>query len=228
MRKTLFVLAALMAAGCDQTPKKIDLARKEIGVQSDALVAKNKMPKDQAEFDELTKVAGCPTDPWGVPYVFTKTGMRQFKISSKGPDGKNETADDISADFEFPSGYGLENLQVKRPDGTIAVKSPNEQKTFWTVQKQAGSDQITEYWIGDAAANAKAPAKTAKVGVDDYARAVSLTRWTEDGRYLVYRDVDSASRPDVKSKETLGAFDTTTGKELDPKTLSTSLAWVDY
>jgi general secretion pathway protein G len=35
-------------------------------------------------------------DPWGQPYVYRKTGSREFEILSVGPDGTQGTEDDIS------------------------------------------------------------------------------------------------------------------------------------
>ena len=228
MRKVLLLAlgAAVIAAGCNDDAAKANTARQEIGVQTGVLMQKNVIPKDQAAFDDVTKVAGCPTDPWGHPYVYDRIAFRKIKVRSLGPDGKKDTPDDVIVDLEFPPGTGLADMTVTRPDGTAATKSPDGKHTFWTTQKEVGAQQVTDYWLGDGSANAKSPFKTDKVNVDDYRRGVTLVRWSEDGRYLTYKDSDSASRPDGQSKETTTTVDVTTGKEVAAP--PSTVAWIDY
>ena len=157
-------------------------ATQDNGVMAQALVNKNSIPHDQAEFDQITVIAGAPTDPWGAPYVYDRLSTRKVRISSKGPDGQVGTADDVVKEFEFASGMGLDNLEVKRPDGTVAIKSPNGKLAFWTTSRDVGNQQITDYWIGDATANAKSPIKTAKVGTDVHALLDFLRTSVPDGR----------------------------------------------
>lgn len=54
-------------------------------------------PEDQAAAEAAlgTRGLGWVTDPWGKPYVYRKTGPRTFEIFSAGPDGQENTADDV-------------------------------------------------------------------------------------------------------------------------------------
>src|SRR5579859_62838 len=149
IRRAVVPALLALAAGCSTDTAKSIQAKQEIGSLTGVLMQKNTIPKDQAEYEQLTAVVGAPNDPWGNPYVYERQGTRKIRISSKGPDGKLGTPDDVFADFEFPSGVGLDALQVKLPDGTLALKSPDGKKTFWTVQKDAGAEQVTQYFVGD-------------------------------------------------------------------------------
>src|SRR5690242_18002997 len=122
MRKALWMVpAALVAvAGCNDDASKAETARREIGVQTNVLMGKNVIPKDQTAFDDVTKIAGCPTDPWGHPYVYERLAFRKIRVSSMGPDGKKGTPDDVVVDLEFPPGTGLADMTVKLADGTEA------------------------------------------------------------------------------------------------------------
>ncbi|RDV38556.1 prepilin-type N-terminal cleavage/methylation domain-containing protein [Bradymonadaceae bacterium TMQ3] len=60
----------------------------------------NRLPN---ELNELTQGAAPLTkevsnDPWGNPYVYVKSGNRDFEIFSVGPDGSEGTEDDVRAE----------------------------------------------------------------------------------------------------------------------------------
>lgn len=42
-----------------------------------------------------TNSLSWPKDPWGKPYVYSKTGEGSYDLFSAGPDGRDGTADDI-------------------------------------------------------------------------------------------------------------------------------------
>lgn len=230
MRVRPVVIPALLAlaAGCSTDTAKSIQAGQEIGSLTGVLMSKNAIPKDQAEYESLTAVVGAPNDPWGNPYVYERLGTRKIRISSKGPDGKLGTPDDVSKEFEFPSGVGLESLTLKLADGSQALKSPDGKRAFWTVQKDVGADQVTQYFVGDGSGKAKAPVKTAKVVIDDYRRGVTLMKWSNDGRYLVWKDFDSSNRPDAQSRESTVAWDSVASKEIDQSKLDPKLEWTEY
>ena len=232
MRKTVLgavvVAVAAVSFGCNDEGKK-RLALQEIGVQAGVLMQKNVVPRDQAHFDEITLVAGTPEDPWGHPYVYERVSVRKVKLSSKGRDAQTGTPDDVTQEFELPSGSGLEGWSVKRPDGIVAIMSPERSRTFWVTQRNAGRDQITDYWIGDAGGNAEKPARTKSVSTDEFLRGVTLQKWSNDGHYLTFKETDSPSRPDLsETKQTFVTLDATTGKEVDASTLPAELEWTEY
>ncbi len=216
------LLQACMRSDSDKSVK----ALQEIGLLSGVLMQKNVVPKDQADFEEHTRVAGAANDPWGAPYQMERVAMRTIKIYSKGPDGKPGTPDDITQEFTFPTGAGLEGMKVTRDDGVEAIKSPDGSKTFWTTQKDVGANQITDYWIGDATAKAEKPVRSQTVNTDDFRRGVTLVKWSKDGRYLVVKDLDSSSRPDADSRSTLVTLDTTNGKVVESE--PANVEWMEY
>ena len=225
---SLAVLLALLVTGCSDEGKK-RMAMQEIGLQANVLMAKNDVPRDQAQFDQLTLVVGTPADPWGNPYVYERLSVRKIRISAKGRDAQLGTADDVAQDFELPSGSGLEGWSVTRPDGVLAIKSPEGSHTFWVTQRDAGTDQITDYWLGDAGGNAAKPVRTKTLDTEKSRRSVSLRKWSNDGRYLTFRETDSPTRPDGnETKETLVSLDTTTGQEIDASTLAADMVWTEY
>ena len=231
MRKTpLAVMAAALvaASGCNDAGKK-RLALQEIGLQAGALMQKNAVPRDQAQFDELTLVVGSPQDPWGNAYVYERLSVRKIRISAMGRDAKLGTPDDVAQEFELPSGSGLEGWSVKRPDGVLAIKSPEGSHTFWVTQRDAGTSQITDYWLGDAGGNAEKPVRTKTIDTEKIRRSVTLRKWTNDGRYLTFRESDSPTRPDGnETKETFVTLDTTNGEEIDASTLDAKMVWTEY
>lgn len=230
MRKiSLAVMAAaLVASGCSDEGKK-RLALQEIGLQASALMQKSTVPRDQAHFDEITLVVGSPEDPWGHPYVYERLSVRKIKISAIGRDAKLGTPDDVFQEFELPSGSGLEGWSVMRPDGVLAIKSPEGSRTFWVTQRDAGTNQITDYWLGDAGGNAEKPARTKTIDTEKIRRSVTLRKWSNDGRYLTFRESDSSTRPDGNdTKETFVTLDTTNGDEVDASTLDAELVWTEY
>ena len=229
MRKLLaLVPCVLLAAGCSDEGKK-RLALQEIGLQANVLMSKNQVPRDQAQFDEITIVTGTPADPWGRPYVYERLSVRKIKISSQGRDAKLGTPDDVASEFELPSGSGLEGWSVMRPDGVQAIKSPEGSHTFWVTQKDAGASQITDYWIGDGGGNAEKPVRTKTVNTEEVRRSVSLRKWSNDGRYVTFREYDSATRPDGNAaKETLVTLDATNGQEVDAASIPATVAWTEY
>ena len=221
-------MLATLAAGCGDEGKK-RLALQEIGLQANVLMAKNDVPRDQAQFDQLTLVVGAAQDPWGNAYVYERLSVRKIRISAMGRDAKLGTPDDVAQDFELPSGSGLEGWSVMRPDGVLAIKSPEGSRTFWVTQKDAGTEQITDYWLGDAGGNAAKPARTRTIDTEKVRRSVSLRKWSNDGRYLTFRETDSPTRPDGnETKETLVSLDATTGAEIDASTLAADMVWTEY
>ncbi len=227
IRPPLAVLV-LVAAGCN-TAGKSDLARKEIGLQASVLMSKGVVPGSQAHFDELTEVAGCPKDPWGAPYVYERLGIRQIRIASKGPDGQYRTQDDVSEDLTFPSGSGMEDYTVVRVDGIKAIRSPNGEKTFWTTERDVENEQLIDYWIGDAAGVSEKPFRSQTVNSNDWRRAVTLARWSRDGRYLAFREVDVARRPDLgENKDVTRTVEVATGTELDSGAVPANAEWMEY
>lgn len=230
MRKLALAIVpcVLLVAGCSDEGKK-RLALQEIGLQANVLMNKNEVPRDQAQFDEITIVTGTPQDPWGRPYVYERLSVRKIKISSQGRDAKLGTPDDVAGEFELPSGSGLEGWSVKRPDGVLAIKSPEGSRTFWVTQKDAGAEQITDYWVGDAGGNAAKPIRTKTLNTEESRRSVTLRKWSNDGQYLTFRDSDSPTRPDGHdTKATMVTIDAATGKEVDEASLPATLAWTEY
>jgi hypothetical protein len=230
MRKISLAIAVavLAGSGCSDEGKK-RLALQEIGLQANALMQKSEVPRDQAHFDQITLVVGSSEDPWGNGYVYERLSVRKIKISSKGRDAKLGTPDDVAQEFELPSGSGLEGWSVVRPDGVLAIKSPEGSRTFWVTQRDAGRDQITDYWLGDAGGNAEKPARTNTIDTEKIRRSVSLRKWSNDGRYLTFRESDSPTRPDGNdTKETLVTLDTTNGQEIDAATLPADMVWTEY
>lgn len=226
---SLALLAALAASGCTDDSAKITRARQEIGIQSGVLMNKTEVPKDQAAFDKMTAVAGCPEDPWGRPYAYERLGTRKIRISSKGRDGKLGTPDDVAEEFTFPTGSGLEEISVVREDGTRAIKSPDGKRTFWTTQKEVDGNQITEWWIGDEKAVAAKPVKSDTLS-DEWRRNVTLSRWTKDGRVLELRDTVMPSRPDGSAtKESRILMDVATAKVVGTDAApADASAWIEY
>ena len=229
MRKlTLAILLAGLASGCSDEGKK-RTALMEIGLQANVLMAKNDVPRDQAQFDQLTLVVGTPADPWGNPYVYERMSVRKIRISAKGRDAQLGTADDVAQDFELPSGSGLEGWSVTRPDGVLAIKSPDGNRTFWVTQKDAGTEQITDYWIGDAGGNAAKPVRTKTIDTEKIRRSVTIRKWSNDGHYVTFRETDSPTRPDGnETKETMVSLDATNGQEVVATTLAADLVWTEY
>src|SRR5687768_5536161 len=135
MRKLAILVLVAGAACAKGDADKARKALQEVGLLSGVLMQKGTVPKDQADFEQQTHVAGAAKDPWGNRYQMTRTGMRTIRIFSMGPDAKPETTDDIGGDFTFPTGAGLEGMKVTRADGVEAIKSPDGAKTFWTTQK---------------------------------------------------------------------------------------------
>ena len=230
MRKALMafpMMAALAASGCSDEGKK-RLAAQEIGLLATALMQKNAVPRDQQQFDELTLVVGAEKDPWGYPYAYERLAVRKIRISARAGDGKLGTPDDLSQEFELPSGAGLEGWSVMRPDGIQAIKSPEGSRTFWVTQKDAGTAQITDYWLGDAGGNAAKPVRSQTVDTEDIRRGVTLRKWSNDGRYLTFKETDSPIRADNDTKERMITLDATTGKEVDAASLPAEVAWTEY
>ncbi|HVO29158.1 MAG TPA: type II secretion system protein GspG [bacterium] len=222
------ILALAATAGCHDDSAKISRARQEIGIQAGVLMNSTTVPKDQADFDKLTAVAGCPEDPWGAPYAYERLAMRKIRISSKGKDGKLGTPDDVSEEFTFPTGSGAEEVTITRADGTKALKSPDGAHTFWTVQKIDGDDQTIEYWIGDAKADAAKPFKTEKLN-GDWRRSVTLAKWTKDGRFVQLHEVVMPSRPDGSdNKETDVVVDVAGAKLAEASAVPADASWIDY
>lgn len=219
--------AALTVSGCSDEGKK-RLATQEIGLLAMALMQRNVVPRDQQQFEEITLVVGSQNDPWGHPYAYERLAVRKIKISSTGRDGKLGTEDDIAQEFELPSGAGLEGWSVMRPDGIQAIKSPDGSRTFWTTQRDAGKEQITDYWIGDAGGNAEKPFRTKTVVIDEVRRGVTLRKWSSDGRYVTFKEMDSPIRMDGETRETMITVDATTGQEIDAASVSAELAWTEY
>lgn len=227
---SLAIVATLILAvsGCSDEGKK-RLALQEIGLQANVLMAKNDVPRDQAQFDQLTLVVGTPQDPWGHPYVYERLSVRKIRISAMGRDAQLGTADDVAQDFELPSGSGLEGWSVMRPDGVLAVKSPDGSRTFWVTQRDAGTEQITDYWIGDAGGNAAKPVRTKTLDTEKTRRSVTIRKWSNDGRYVTFRETDSPTRPDGnETKETLVSLDATNGQEIDASTVAADMVWTEY
>lgn len=225
---SLALSLSLGASGCSDEGKK-RLALQEIGLQAGVLMQRSAVPRDQTHFEELTLVVGAPKDPWGNPYAYERLSVRKIRISAKGRDGRLGTEDDVAQEFELPSGSGLEGWSVTRPDGVLAIKSPDSRRTFWVTQRDAGRDQVTDYWIGDAGGNAVKPVRTKSVRIDDFRRGVTLRRWSNDGRYLTFKENDSPSRPDLhETRETFVTLDATTGAEVDAASLPAELAWTEY
>lgn len=229
MRKALMAAAAaaLVLTGCSDEGKK-RLATQEIGLLATALMQKNTVPRDQAHFQELTLVVGSQNDPWGHPYAYERLAVRKIKISAPGRDGQTGTPDDVAQEFELPSGSGLEGWSVTRPDGIQAIKSPDGKHTFWTTQRDAGKEQITDYWIGDAGGNAAKPFRTKTLVIDEYRRGVTLRKWSSDGRYVTFKETDSPIRMDGETRETMVTVDATNGQEVDAASLPAELAWTEY
>ena len=219
---------ALLVSGCQSDTAKIEKARREIALQAETLMAKGEVPKDTARFRELTQVAGSAADPWGRTYLFERSSTRSFTIGSPGPDGVPGNGDDLREEFTFPSGSGLEDLKVVRADGVEAIKSPEGARTFWTTSRNLGSDQIVDYWIGDATANAEKPVRSETVDTDSFRRSVTLSRWSKDGKFLTFKDQDAGARPDSVSATTAVTIDASTGKVVDAATLPADLEWLDY
>lgn len=220
--------SALFLSGCQSDAAKFEKARREIALLAETLVGKNEVPKDTARFRELTQVAGSANDPWSRPYQFERSGTRSFTISSVGPDGLPGNGDDLREEFTFPSGTGLEDLKITRPDGVEAIKSPDGSRTFWTTTKNLGGDQIVDYWIGDATANAEKAVRSETVDTDSFRRSVTLSRWSKDGKYVTFKDQDAGARPDAVSTTTTVTIDAETGKVVDAAALPADLAWLDY
>ena len=60
-------------------------------------------PKLPEQLEDLTKgrnpvTKKVPDDPWGKPYVYRKSGSREYELFSAGPDGQEGTEDDIRMD----------------------------------------------------------------------------------------------------------------------------------
>lgn len=221
-------MAVLAGSGCSDEGKK-RLALQEIGLQASALMQKSEVPRDQAHFDQITLVVGAPQDPWGNPYVYERLSVRKIRISAKGRDAQLGTPDDVAQEFELPSGSGLEGWSVTRADGVLAIKSPDGSRTFWVTQRDAGHEQITDYWLGDAGGNAAKPARTKTIDTEKIRRSVTLRKWSNDARYLTFRESDSPTRPDGNdTKETLVTLDTTNGQEIDAATLPADMVWTEY
>ena len=226
MRRML-VIASLAAAACSKSDAdKSVKAMQEIGLLSSVLMQKSVVPKDQADFENITRVAGAANDPWGARYQMERTGIRTIRIYSMGPDGKPDTGDDVGQDFTFPTGAGLEGMKVTRDDGVEAIKSPDGGKTFWTTQRDVGAKQITDYWIGDAEGKAEKPIRSETVNTDDYRRGVTLVKWSADGKYLVVKDYDGSTRPDAESREKVVTLEATTGKVLESE--PANVEWTEY
>lgn len=223
------VAASLLAAGCQDENAKISRAHQEIGIQAGVLMKTTTVPKDQADFDKLTAVAACPADPWGNPYVYERQEIRKIRISSKGKDGKLGTPDDVFDGFTFPTGSGLESMTITRADGARAIKSPDGAHTFWTTQKMDGDNQITEYWLGDGKADATKPLKTDKLD-SDWRRAVTLTRWTKDGKFAQLHDTVMPTRPDGTSNRDADlVVDVANGKlVVGTSGVPADASWVEY
>ena len=220
--------AALLATtGCSDEGKR-RLATQEIGLLATALMQKNVVPRDQQQFEEITLVVGSQSDPWGHKYAYERLAVRKIKISSTGRDGKLGSEDDVSQEFELPSGSGLEGWSVTRADGIQAIKSPEGSRTFWTTQRDAGNQQITDYWIGDAGGNAAKPFRTKTLVIDEFRRGVTLRKWSNDGRYVTFKETDSPIRMDGETRETMVTVDATNGQEVDAASLPAELAWTEY
>lgn len=231
MRKLALVagVVALAAVGCNDQ-KKIEDARKEISLLAKVLMSKNTVPKDQADFVELTRVAGSADDPWGARYRYRRdeNGIRKIRIYSLGPDGKDATADDVAEEYTFPTGTGLEEYLVQRADGVKAIRSPDGTRTFWTTERMVGTDQIVDYWVGDAAAGAEKPIRSQTVDTNDFRRGVTLVRWSRDSRFVTIREIDGATRPDNETEQRDVTIDATTGEEVGADALPAELAWLEY
>lgn len=219
----------LFLVACQDDGAKAFRAKQEIQIQSQVLMNKADVPRDQAAFDKMTAVAGCPEDPWGHPYVYERLGVRKIRISSMGRDGKLGTADDVPVELTFPSGSGLEELTIARPDGSSALKSPDGKHTFWVDQKSSGDNEVTELWIGDSKAAAAKPMKSDSLD-SDWRRSVSLTRWSKDGRFLDLKDVVTPSRPDGSAtKESRLLIDVAGAKVVGTSQVpSDASAWMEY
>jgi type II secretion system protein G len=61
---------------------------------AEGLAALTKKPAELKEWHQTLEK--LPNDPWGHPYMYTLKAPGQFQLSSAGPDGKPDTADDIS------------------------------------------------------------------------------------------------------------------------------------
>ncbi len=109
------VILAAPLAGCDDDGSKSGSGDSYVGavVKSISRAERAKVEADLKALDTALKMfeaeqghipsqeegfsvmeIDAPTDPWGNPYVYERTGTR-YKVYSKGPDGQAGTPDDV-------------------------------------------------------------------------------------------------------------------------------------